>query len=174
MPPATTVPPTTVPPTVPPTTVPPVEVGTLLEELRDAGTYDTLVSIVENSLPVLPGLLEGFDTFTALAPLDEAFVGKDALVELLTDPADPDAAAQFVLGLIEEGRISLASLVTAGSFDSLGVGLYPVVSDGAGQVTIGGAVVVDPDRPASNGVIQGVSSLPVPTVAATPLPAPAP
>jgi branched-chain amino acid transport system substrate-binding protein len=177
-PPATTVPPTTAPPapettappapetTAPPTTVPPT-VGTLLDELRADGNYGTLVTIVETSLPVLPGLLEGFDTFTALAPRDSAFEGQAELVASLTDPTDPEAAAVFVLGLLEEGRLSLDALVAAGSFDSLEVGLYAVVTEPDGSITIGGAPVVDPDRPASNGVFHGVSTLPTPTTPAS-------
>jgi branched-chain amino acid transport system substrate-binding protein len=167
VPPETTVPPTTAPPatTVPPETVPPtvppVEVGTLLEELRAAQTYGIFVSIVENALPELADLLVGLNEFTVVAPLDAAFAGQDELVASLTNPDDPATAANFVIGLMEEDGSSLASLAEIGVFDPFQGGPYPVVSDAAGTVTIGGAPVVDIDRPASNGIIQGVSTLPV-------------
>lgn len=170
-PPATTVPPTTAPPattvppetTVPPTTVPPVEVGTLLEELRKEGTYTTFVTIVENALPVLEGLFDELDVFTVIAPQDSAFAGQDALVASLTDPDDPIAASEFVEALIDDEEIALDALVTLAVFDPFRGTPYSVVLEADGSVTIGGAPVVDPDRPATNGVIHGVSSLPTST-----------
>ena len=160
-PPATTVPPTTAPPTVPPTTVPPVEVGTLVEELSKVPEYSTFVSIVENALPVLEGIFDELDVFTVIAPQDAAFTDP-ALVASLTDPANGADAAEFVEGLINDQVFSLDELVTLTAFDPFRGTQYPVVSDEAGAVTIGDALVVDPDRPASNGVIHGVNALPVP------------
>ena len=75
---------------MPPTTVPPVEVGTLLEELVAAGTYDTLVTIIEASVPSLPDIFDFPNTFTVVAPTDEAFVDQAFVDSLL---ADSDAAA---------------------------------------------------------------------------------
>lgn len=158
-PPATTVPPTTAPPETVPPTVPPVGVGTLLEELDKAGTYTTLVAIVEASVPSLPEIFDFPNTFTAVAPTDDAF-GDQAFVDSLL--ADSDAAADFVLQLLIRDTFSLAELaeLTDPVYAEYGNELA-VVRDPSGTVTIGGATVVDIDRPASNGIIQGVSILPV-------------
>jgi hypothetical protein len=142
--------------TEPPTTEPPVEVGTLLEELEKAGNYTTLVAIVEASVPSLPDIFDFPNTFTAVAPIDDAFVDPAFVDSLL---ADSDAAAEFVLQLIIAGTIPVADLADV-EFAEFGNEL-PVVRDPSGTVTIGGATVVDIDRPASNGIIQGVSTLPV-------------
>jgi branched-chain amino acid transport system substrate-binding protein len=159
VPPATTVPPTTEPPatTVPPTTTtPPQPTGTLLEELQSAGTYGTLVQIVEAAEPSLPDIFDYPATFTAVAPEDSAFVDPAFVDSLL---ADADAAADFVLQLIIGGTVPLADMADV-EYAEYGNAL-PVVRDPSGSVTIGGALVVDPDRVASNGIIQGVSTLPV-------------
>lgn len=161
VPPETTAPPTTAPPeTVPPTTLPD-EVGTLLEELRKVPEYSTFVSIVDNALPILQDSLGAVAAFTVIAPQNAAF-GDPTLVASLTDPANEVTAAEFVEGLINEQPSSLDELVTSAVFDPLLDGLYPVVREADGSVTIGGAPVVDPDRPATNGVIHGVNALPVP------------
>ena len=164
VPPETTVPPTTVPPattvppetTVPPTTVPPEQFGTLLEELIAAGNYTTLVSIVEAAVPSLPDIFDYPATFTAVAPQDSAFVDPVFVDSLL---ADADAAADFVLQLLIGGTIPLADMADV-EYGEYGNELA-VVRDPSGSVTIGGAPVVDADRSASNGIIQGVSGLPV-------------
>ena len=129
----------------------------MLEELEAAG-YTTFVGIAEDALPVLLGIFDTLDTFTVVAPTNDAFQGQD---ELLASLSTPEAAADFVLGLIEEDKSSLAELVAAGAFDPFQGSPLPVAGDPASQVTIGGAAVVDPDRQASNGIIQGVSTLPV-------------
>ncbi len=107
-------------------------------------------------MPSLPEIFDFPNTFTAVAPTDDAF-GDQAFVDSLL--ADSDAAADFVLQLLIGDTFSLAELpdpVYAEYGNELAV-----VRDPSGTVTIGGATVVDIDRPASNGVIQGVNSLPV-------------
>jgi branched-chain amino acid transport system substrate-binding protein len=164
-PPTTTAPPPTTAPPVPSTTappVPPIEFGTLLEELRKEGNYTKFVSIVENALPVLEGIFDNLDVFTVVAPQDSAFVGQDALVASLTDPNDRLTASEFVEGLISDEVFSLEELVALAEFDPFRGTQLPVVRAADGTVTIAGATVVDIDRLASNGIIQGVSTLPVP------------
>ncbi len=164
----TTVPPTTAPPvtqppvtepptTEPPTTEPPVPApGTLLEELTTVAEYSTLVTIVNAALPALPDIFDYPAVFTVVAPQNSAFVDPAFVDELV---ADPVKAADFVLHLIESTKFSLADLPDP--FNPFkGAPLAVVRDPAAGSVTIGGATVVDPDRPASNGVIHGVSTLP--------------
>jgi branched-chain amino acid transport system substrate-binding protein len=160
-PPATTAPPTTAPPapetTAPPTTEPPgPTVGTLLEELTKVPEYSTLVTIVNAAIPELPDIFDYPAVFTVVAPQNSAFVDP-AFVEDLTN--DPVKAADFVLQLIESDVFTLALLPDP--FNPLKGAPLDVVRDPSGSVTIGGALVVDPDRPASNGVIHGVNALPV-------------
>ena len=100
--------------------------------------------------------------FTVVAPQDSAFVGQDALVASLTDPNDRLTASEFVEGLISDEVFSLEELVALTVFDPFRGTLLPVVPAADGTVTIAGATVVDIDRLASNGIIQGVSTLPVP------------
>jgi branched-chain amino acid transport system substrate-binding protein len=161
--PPVTVPPTTAPPvTVPPTTVPPVDpVGTLLEELAAAGDYDTLIEIVESARALLETVLSPYPTlYTVVAPVDSAFT-QDITDELLADPAK---AEQFVLSLLIDGKLTLAELQNP-TFTLTGQ-----VEVGPSGATIGGATVVDPNRPAINGYIQGVDAIPTVTLAPTPTP----
>jgi uncharacterized surface protein with fasciclin (FAS1) repeats len=161
--PPVTAPPTTAPPTTaPPTTVPPVDpVGTLLQELAAAGTYDTLIEIVESARPLLETVLQPYPTqYTVVAPLDSAFT-PDFTNELLADPAKAEA---FVLSLLIDGDLVLAQLVNP---EYTLTGAVTVITDASGT-SIGGALVVDPDRPAINGYIQGVDA--IPTVTPTPTP----
>ncbi|HSP28481.1 MAG TPA: peptidoglycan-binding protein [Ilumatobacteraceae bacterium] len=158
--PPVTAPPTTAPPapetTAPPTTVPSEPLGTLLEELTKAGTYDTLVEIVESARSLLSEVLLPYPyRYTVVAPQDGAFT-PEFVTELLGDQV---AAEQFVLSLmIDNGGLALAELPNPSySLGALGVELA------VSGTTIGGATVVDPDRPAINGVIHGVSTLPVAT-----------
>jgi uncharacterized surface protein with fasciclin (FAS1) repeats len=116
------------------------------------------VQIVEAAEPSLPDIFDYPATFTAVAPQDSAFVDQAFVDSLL---ADADAAADFVLQLIIDGTIPLADMADV-EYAEYGNAL-PVVRDPSGSVTIGGAPVVDADRPASNGIIQGVSTLPVVT-----------
>jgi branched-chain amino acid transport system substrate-binding protein len=167
-PPATTAPPTTVPPTTaPPTTAPPVTappttvppgptVGTLLEELTKVPEYSTLVTIVNAAIPELPDIFDYPAVFTVVAPQNSAFVDPAFVEDLKNDPVK---AADFVLQLIESDVFTLALLPDP--FNPLKGAPLDVVRDPSGSVTIGGALVVDPDRPASNGVIHGVNALPV-------------
>ncbi len=163
--PATTAPPTTVPPTTappvtaPPTTLPPgPTVGTLLEELTKLPEYSTLVTIVNAAIPALPDIFDYPAVFTVIAPQNSAFVDQAFVDDLTSDPAK---AADFVLQLMESDEFALASMPDP--FNPLQGAPLAVVRDPSGSVTIGGALVVDPDRQAINGVIQGVSALPVPS-----------
>jgi uncharacterized surface protein with fasciclin (FAS1) repeats len=161
--PPVTAPPTTAPPvTAPPTTVPPVDpVGTLLEELAAAGTYDTLIEVVESARSLLESVLEPYPTlYTVIAPVDSAFT-PEFKAELL---ADPVKAEQFVLSLLIDGKLTLAQLVNP-TFTLTGE-----VEIGPSGTTIGGATVVDPNRPAINGYIQGVDAIPTVTLTPTPTP----
>jgi peptidoglycan hydrolase-like protein with peptidoglycan-binding domain len=161
--PPTTAPPTTAPPvTAPPTTVPPVDpVGTLLQELAAAGTYDTLIEIVERGRALLETVLKPFPVkYTVVAPLDSAFTA-DLKSELLSSDVK---AEQFVLSLLIDGDLVLAQLVNP---EYTRTGAVTVITDASGT-SIGGALVVDPDRPAINGYIQGVDA--IPTVTPTPTP----
>jgi hypothetical protein len=94
-----------------------------------------------------------------LAPLDSAF-SEDLKAELL---ADPVKAEEFVLSLLIDDELVLAQLVRP-TTETLR-GFVQVIDDESGT-TIGGARVVDVDRPASNGFIQGVDA--IPTVTPTP------
>ena len=93
-----------------------------------------------------------------VAPQNSAFVDPAFVDELVNDSTK---AADFVLELMESTEFLLA--VLPDPFNPLKGAPLAVVRDPSGSVTIGGALVVDPDRQASNGIIQGVNALPVPS-----------
>ncbi len=170
VPPATTAPPapettappapeTTAPPapetTAPPTTVPEQELQTLLETLRADENYTIFVRVVDAA--DVPDTFDRLAKYTVIAPNNDAFTGFD-YEGLINDPA---AAANFVLQLLIENETSLLADLPP-ILETVYGSTLDVVRDPSGT-KIGGALVVDPDRAATNGVIHGVSTLPVPT-----------
>jgi uncharacterized surface protein with fasciclin (FAS1) repeats len=94
---------------------------------------------------------------TILAPNDDAWstFDDDAWEALL---ADPDAAALEVAKYLAVGPMSIASLVSAGTFQNAMSESFAVL-DGD-PVTIGGAPVVDADLEADNGFVHVLGALP--------------
>jgi branched-chain amino acid transport system substrate-binding protein len=156
--PETTAPPATVPPeTVPPETVPPVVLPTLLEALEAAGNYGIFLQVI--AVADVPAEFDRLANYTVVAPNDDAFTDPTLVDALLADPA---AAADFVFQLLVQDETSLLvdlpPVLTTVYGSTLSVG-----PDASGGTAIGGALVVLADTLASNGVIQQVGTLPVPT-----------
>jgi hypothetical protein len=140
--------------------VPPQTLGTLLEELEAAETYGIFLDVIRTAGPLLQDALDPYpQLYTVIAPLDNAFTD-----DLIAELAAPEAAAQFVLSLLIDKELTFEQL-TDPSFTLIG----EVEVDQAGR-TIGRAPVVDLNRPALNGYIQGVSA--IPTITLTPRPQP--
>jgi uncharacterized surface protein with fasciclin (FAS1) repeats len=135
-------------------------VGSIVDVARAAGTFSTLLSIVDAA-----GLTESVATgkVTLLAPTDEAFagLGQPAVDALLADPA---AATAFVQNHLLPLPQDLHTIGLFGNVVTVSGGSLPVTNDGT-TVTIGGATVTTPDVAADNGIIQVIDAALVPAAA---------
>ncbi|MBI5087484.1 MAG: fasciclin domain-containing protein [Actinobacteria bacterium] len=157
----TTVPETTVPETTESPETTEASVGTIVDVAEQAGTFGTLLSIVDAA-----GLTDTIATgkYTLLAPTDEAFaaLGQPAIDALLADPAAATALVQnHVLPVPQD----LHTIGLFGNVVTIGGGSLTVTNDGtdaAGGVTVGGATVTTADVTADNGIIQVIDTVLVP------------
>ena len=123
-----------------------------------AGQFKTLVALVKQA--GLAGTLQGKGPFTVFAPTDAAFakVPKATLAALKHDRAKLRAV---LLYHVLKGKVTAAKLVKLRSVKTLnGQSLKIRVSHG--NVTIGGARIVNTDIAASNGVIHVIDRVLIP------------
>ena len=162
--PPTTQPPTTVatttvaPTTTPTTTAPPVvpDGATSFEILQaNPDQFSTLVSLIER-VGLDADLSQPGQSFTILAPTNEAFAGVD-----LGGLNDQDVTDILLHHVVPQSLDSGAIFSTSGDLDTLNV---PVVVD-AGNRTVDGASIVIPDLPATgdpDGWVQGIDAVLMP------------
>lgn len=132
------------------------QVGTdqpLLAVAEDNGNFTTLVAAVEAA--GLDDALAGDGPFTLFAPADEAFfdLGLDTIDRLLSDPTG-DLADVLQLHVIE-GAVPSGDAMTLldQCVETLGGDQLRIELDRE-ALTVGGAIVVDADVQAGNGVIH--------------------
>lgn len=125
----------------------------LLEIAEENGNFTTLVDAV--GAAGLDETLSGEGPFTILAPPDDAFfeVGQETLDELLADPTG-DLAEILQLHVIEGSVDSSAVLGSLDECVETISGENLLVEQDGELLTIGGAVVIDPDVRGTNGVIH--------------------
>jgi uncharacterized surface protein with fasciclin (FAS1) repeats len=131
--------------------------STIVDVAVEAGSFTTLVTALKAA--DLVGTLSGKGPFTVFAPTDQAFAAlpEGALDGLL---ADPQALASVLTLHVASGRVAAAEVVQLSSVVTLqGSSLEIDTSNG---VSVGGAVVIQADIAASNGVIHVIDRVILP------------
>jgi uncharacterized surface protein with fasciclin (FAS1) repeats len=120
--------------------------GTLSEAIQAAGLEQTLSE---------PG------PYTVFAPTDEAFAALPPEVqEQLLQPENQDVLRQILSYHVVPGSITSPS-ITPGEVETV-AGSPVTIEDSAGQITVDGATVVEPDIIASNGVVHAIDQVLLP------------
>jgi phosphate transport system substrate-binding protein len=142
------------------------DAGTIVEVAQGAGSFTTLVSLVEAA--GLVDVLNSEGPFTVFAPTDEAFAKLPAwVVEYLG--ANPEALTRVLTYHVVSGEVMSADLssmmapsmeMTSVGSETTGSELDIQVSDTG--VTVNGVNVITPDVDASNGVIHVIDTVLIP------------
>lgn len=123
--------------------------------------FTTFVAAIEAA--DLVETLKGEGPFTVFAPTDEAFATlPEGTLENLMKPENKDELVKVLTYHVIPGTVMAADLTDGMEPDTaLGVPVMVMVTD---SVNVGGATVVTPDIPASNGVIHVVDTVIIPPV----------
>ena len=132
--------------------------GNIVEVASSDPNFSTLVQAVEAA--ELVDLLSGPDTYTVFAPTNDAFnaLPSDVLNGLLL-PENQDLLTDVLAYHVVPGEVMSSDLET-GLVDTLNGGLAVNVSPD--RVVVNDASVIQPDVPASNGVIHAINRVLVP------------
>ena len=129
--------------------------GTIVDVATGAGSYGTLLGLLDSS--GLSADLQGAGPFTVLAPSDDAFAGVDAAaLDALT--ADPAKLKDVLLSHVVSGTLSAADFTDGQQLKTL-AGTVIDVGVADGTVSFNGVDVATPDIAASNGIIHGLSGV---------------
>jgi uncharacterized surface protein with fasciclin (FAS1) repeats len=132
---------------------------TIVDVAAANGSFNTLVAAVQAA--GLEETLSGEGPYTVFAPTDEAFAAlPEGTVEKLTKPENQAALQQILSYHVVEGEVPAAE-IQSGPVGTVEGGDLEVTAD-AGEVTVNGASVVQPDVVASNGVIHVVDTVLLP------------
>jgi transforming growth factor-beta-induced protein len=136
------------------TTTQPVEAN-LLETARQAGSFQTLVTAVEQA--GLAATLTGTDELTVFAPTDEAF---EALPSGIVDAllSDSELLTAVLTYHVVPGRLGSSAVAGRTSLTTANGQALEVTTAGGG-VQVNGAQVVQADIGASNGVIHVIDDV---------------
>lgn len=137
---------------------------TIVETAVEAGSFTTLVSLVQSA--GLVDALSGRGPFTVFAPTDAAFakVPRPTLEALAADPAKLRAV---LLYHVVEGAVPSASVTGPTAAKTLN-GANVQLRRAGGTVMVDNARVAVPDVQASNGVIHVIDAVLLPKPAAAP------
>jgi transforming growth factor-beta-induced protein len=136
------------------TTTQPVEAN-LLETARQAGSFQTLVTAVEQA--GLAATLTGTDEFTVFAPTDAAFAALPAgIVDALL--SDSELLTAVLTYHVVPGRLGSAAVAGRSSLTTANGQALGVTTVGGG-VQVDGVQVVQADIGASNGVIHVIDDV---------------
>lgn len=128
-----------------------------------AGTFKTLLAAAEAA--GLVEVLSGDKPLTVFAPTDDAFAKLPAgTVENLLKPENKEKLAAILKFHVVSGRVFAADVLSTKQLKTVHGGmLTPAMRDGV--ATINGAVIVETDIDASNGVIHVIDSVMLPPAA---------
>ena len=132
--------------------------GNIVETASDAGSFDTLVSLVKQA--GLADTLATGGTFTVFAPTDAAFakVPKKTLSALASDPAKLRAV---LLYHVAKGELRASRVVKRRSIKTLN-GASVKVKVRRNRVKVNNARVLKTNVDASNGVIHVINRVLIP------------
>ncbi len=133
--------------------------GTIVDEISGDGRFSTLAAAIETA--GLAGTLASEGPFTLFAPPDSVFakLPPGAAESLLQDIP---ALKNILLYHVMPGRIMAADLGKIPTAATLLGDPLPIEAAPGGAFTVGGAPIVRPDVPASNGVIHVIDKLLLP------------
>ena len=136
----------------------PAAAGTIVEVAAGNPDFSTLVAAVQAA--GLAETLSGTGPFTVFAPTNEAFAALPAgLLDKLLLPENKDVLAKILTFHVVAANVP-SSDVVAGDVDTVEGSKLTITTDGG--IKVGGATVVTPDVPASNGVIHVIDAVLVP------------
>ena len=144
-----------------PTEAPGVAVGsgTIVDVAAASDTFQTLVSALTEA--ELAEVLQGEGPFTVFAPTDEAFAALPAgTVEELLKPENRETLVKILSYHVVPGSITSDQL-TSGEVATVEGSPVTVTVDGT-TVMVDDASVIQPDIPASNGVIHAIDRVILP------------
>lgn len=130
--------------------------GTIVGVAAKAGTFKELLSELEAA--DLVGVLKGPGPFTVFAPNDTAFAHSRSLDKLSGDKAK---LANVLKYHVVKGKYSSEDLASKRSLTTL-EGESLMINAKDGKVIVDGALVVEPDVKAGNGVIHVIDAVLVP------------
>jgi uncharacterized surface protein with fasciclin (FAS1) repeats len=137
---------------------PPADVD-VVATLAGMPEYSTLVSLVQ-SADLADTLADATKTYTLFAPTNDAFAALDAAL-LAGLAADEAALTTILLGHVVDGSVnaSAATALDGGNVTTLSGAEWPVVVTTDGDLTVGGAEVIEADVTATNGIIHGIDAV---------------
>ena len=130
--------------------------GTVVGVAAKAGTFKELLSQLEAA--GLVGVLKGPGPFTVFAPNDTAFAHSRSLDKL---SGDKTKLANVLKYHVVKGKYSAEDLASKRSLTTL-EGESLMINAKDGKVIVDGALVVEPDVKASNGVIHVIDAVLIP------------
>lgn len=132
---------------------------TLAEAVESGDSFNTLEQAIQAA-----GLQETLSEpgpYTVFAPTDEAFAAlPPEVLDQLLQPENKETLRQILTYHVVPGSITSPS-VTPGEVETV-AGEPVTIEDNAGEITVGGAQVVQPDIIASNGVIHAIDQVLLP------------
>lgn len=132
---------------------------TLAEAVESGDSFNTLEQAIQAA--GLEEILSEPGPYTVFAPTDEAFAAlPPEVLDQLLQPENKETLRQVLTYHVVPGSITSPS-VTPGEIATV-EGESVTVEDNAGEITVGGATVVQPDIIASNGVIHAIDQVLLP------------
>lgn len=140
---------------------PTMQAGTIVDVAAGDESFSTLVQAVEAA--GLAETLSGEGPYTVFAPTNEAFEAlPEGTLEQLLQPENQETLTQILTYHVLPQAVPAAE-VTAGEFETVaGAPLSITVDDASGNVMVNGAMVIQTDVEASNGVIHAIDQVLLP------------
>ncbi|MBF2051383.1 MAG: fasciclin domain-containing protein [Elainella sp. C42_A2020_010] len=133
--------------------------GTVAEVISDNESFSILEEAIGEA--GLESTLAQAGPYTIFAPTDEAFRAlPPETLEALRQPENRDKLQQILSYHVVPNSLTSAD-ITPGEVETVAGAPVNIATD-AGQVTVGGATVTEPDIQASNGVVHGIDQVLLP------------
>ena len=137
-----------------------VQEPSIVEVATSAGSFNTLIAALD--VAGLTSTLEGEGPFTVFAPTDAAFEAlPDGAVDALL--ADTDLLARVLTYHVVPGRVDAAQVVGLDAASTVN-GKQLAISVEGGSVYVDGAMVIDTDIEARNGIIHVIDDVLLPEI----------
>lgn len=133
--------------------------GTVAEVVEENESFNTLEQAIQAA--GLEETLSEPGPYTVFAPTDEAFAAlPPEVLEQLLNPENQDQLRQILAYHVVPGEVTSPN-VTPGEISTV-AGEPITVEDNAGELSVSGANVIQPDITASNGVVHAIDQVLLP------------